>query len=165
MNEKTLEEVKPILASARDHHVETVETVDDVPEQAEPAQQQVTVGNILMERAEQNAQNSGRFAPKDGHCGSSGHPMNPLIEAGLQARAAILDASLKYRAIARNRPEGMDLGVHLATDERVLVARARVERVLLAHGLIEATDLQFGIALTPVGLRVKTPTADILIPL
>jgi len=61
-------------------------------------------------------------------------------EAALEYRAAVVEAALKYRAIAHNRPYGQTIEEHRSNDERVGMAEIRLEGALLKAGLMKPED-------------------------
>lgn len=96
---------------------------------------------------------------------ASSSSSSSLQEVALDTRSAILSAALKYRAIARNRPGEVSLEAHMATDDRVVAARLRLERELLQAGLLAMDELDFAVNLIPVGLQITTPSKNLLITL
>lgn len=65
---------------------------------------------------------------------------NPTKSAALEYRAAVIDAALKYRAVAHNRPHGQTLEEHRSDDERVGMAEIRLEGELLKSNLMKPED-------------------------
>lgn len=90
---------------------------------------------------------------------------HPAKHAVLEYRAAVIDAALKYRAVARNRPHGQTLEEHRSNDGRVGMAEIRLEGELLKSGLMTPEDAIESISIEPDKLVVELEDRFIDIPL
>lgn len=90
---------------------------------------------------------------------------HPAKHAALEYRAAVIDAALKYRAVAHNRPHGQTLEEHRSTDERVGMAEIRLEGELLKSGLMSPEDAIESIGIEPDKIVIELEDRFIDVPL
>ena len=86
-------------------------------------------------------------------------------EAAVEYRAAVIEAALKYRAIAHNRPVNQTLEEHRLNDARVGMAEIRLEGALLKAGLMKPEDAIETIAISTGEIVVELEDRFIEVPL
>lgn len=172
--QQSLNELAEDIAAEQIPEFETPDAVADEQTRLEQERQRkfafdAECGQILAQRQTENLSPTGCSGyQSSGYIvgGAPTHRSWPLLmEVALDVRAAILQAALKYRAIARNRPGEVSLEAHMATDDRVVAARLRMERELVSAGLLDMNEPDFALNLIPQGLQVQTPSKTFLIPL
>lgn len=184
--EKNVVDKVSALKSGRDEYnrQNRARRVDDFLDPAEQiAQQNLAHASAKVPQRSDTAQTQAEFAQKEAaharqqiaarlaeerdinHAAHNGQART-LNEGAQEVTQAIHDALSKYRAILRNRAPNESLEVHLESDSRVITAKLRIERRLIALGILDPKEVAISYNVMPFGVRIQTAGGlDMLIAL